>query len=79
MLKCSVYHVVNLQCNCRHIRVMRCSLQECYTQYRKPISAIKISLYGISRGRKKYLLELKNIKVNLRDELWQDPLIESTG
>ena len=26
-----------------------------------------------------FLLELKNIKVNLRDELWQDPLIESIG
>jgi len=25
------------------------------------------------------LLELKNINVNLRVELWRDPLIESTG
>ena len=25
------------------------------------------------------MLELKNMKVNLRVELWRDPLIESTG
>jgi len=35
----------------------------------------------IARDREEtlYLLELKNIKVNLRVELWRVPLIESTG
>ena len=41
----------------------------CYAQYRKPISAIKISLYGTSRGRKKYLYDSihgKEISIRMR-------------